>query len=264
MPTRLIREGILTSDRVDQLTEAGENFYRRLMSIVDDHGLADARTSVLRAKLYPLRLDQVSEVDIASRLSECVEAGLVIVYAVKGKPYLQMVDTRWAARSSPKYPLPDEADEIDLSAFAGHVATECAVDESMTDEVKAPVQVGLLEELEEHAMWVPPPASQAFAMQAAWLPTAGMDIHCRTAGVARLGSELFNEVLAEFRMYWLDRPDKRRQSEWERALLGSLSRRKSLLAGSRQPDRVDKPFGGRKRASVVDSRDYGQVGVGVL
>lgn len=109
MPSRLIREGILTSDRVDQLDAAAEVFYRRLMSKVDDHGLYDARPSILRTHLYPLRVDRVREADITRWIAACEKAGLIALYAHDGKPYLQMLDTRWTARSEPKYPLPATA-----------------------------------------------------------------------------------------------------------------------------------------------------------
>ena len=49
MPTRLLREGILDSERVNRLNAAEEVFYRRLMSKVDDHGFYDARSAILRA-----------------------------------------------------------------------------------------------------------------------------------------------------------------------------------------------------------------------
>ena len=106
MPSRLLREGILTSDRVDQLDNAAEVFYRRLMSKVDDHGLYDARPSILRSSLYPLRVDRVREADITRWMAACQKAGVIALYQHDGKPYLQMVDTRWQARSEPKYPLP--------------------------------------------------------------------------------------------------------------------------------------------------------------
>lgn len=106
MPTRLLREGILDSDRVNQLDWPGEVFYRRLMSKVDDHGLYDARPSMLRALLYPLALDRVREADVQRWIAACVKAGLIRLYEAEGKPYLQMLDTRWEARSKPKYPLP--------------------------------------------------------------------------------------------------------------------------------------------------------------
>ena len=38
MPNRIIREGHLDSERVDQLSEQAENFYSRLRLVVDDYG----------------------------------------------------------------------------------------------------------------------------------------------------------------------------------------------------------------------------------
>lgn len=108
MPTRLLREGILDSDRVNQLDPPAEVFYRRLMSLVDDYGLYDARPSILRAKLYPLKLDRVREADISRWMAECQKAGLILFYEAEGKPYLQMLDTDWQTRSKPKYPLPPD------------------------------------------------------------------------------------------------------------------------------------------------------------
>lgn len=108
MPTRLIREGILASDRIEQLDWPGEVFYRRLLNKVDDHGLYDARTSFLRSSLYPLRVDRVREADISRWIAMCVKAGLIVLYEADGKPYLQVLDTRWQHRSEPKYPLPTE------------------------------------------------------------------------------------------------------------------------------------------------------------
>jgi len=107
MPSRLIREGILTSDRVEQLDPPAEVFYRRLMSKVDDHGLYDARPSILRASLYPLRIDRVREADCTRWMAACQMAGLIVLYQHDGKPYLQVLDTRWQTRSEAKYPLPD-------------------------------------------------------------------------------------------------------------------------------------------------------------
>ena len=106
MPNRLIREGILSSDRVEQLDFAAEVFYRRLMSKVDDHGLFDARPSMLRTSLYPLRVDRVREADISRWIAMCEKAGLIALYEHGGKPYLQMLDTRWQVRSEAKFPLP--------------------------------------------------------------------------------------------------------------------------------------------------------------
>lgn len=106
MPVRLLREGILSSERVDQLDAPAEVFYRRLMSKVDDHGLFDARVAMLRSSLYPLRVDRVREADISRWIAACEKAGLIALYSHDGKPFLQMLRTQWQARSAPKYPPP--------------------------------------------------------------------------------------------------------------------------------------------------------------
>jgi hypothetical protein len=106
MPSRLLREGILTSERIDQLEAAAEVFYRRLMSKVDDFGLFDARPAILRSSLFPLRVDRVREAEIARWLVACESAGVVALYSHAGKPYGQMLDTGWQTRSEPKFPLP--------------------------------------------------------------------------------------------------------------------------------------------------------------
>lgn len=108
MPNRILREGILSSDRVEKLDYPAEVFYRRLLSKVDDHGLFDARPAVLRAALFPLRLDRVREADISRWLVACQTAGLILFYEAEGRPYIKALDTRWQVRSEPKYPLPPE------------------------------------------------------------------------------------------------------------------------------------------------------------
>lgn len=106
MPNRILRDGILSSDRIDQLDAPAEVFYRRLMSKVDDFGLHDARPSILRSFLYPLRADRVREADIARWIAACEKAGVIALYTHEGKPHLQMLDTEWQTRSEPKCPLP--------------------------------------------------------------------------------------------------------------------------------------------------------------
>lgn len=106
MPSRIIREGILSSDRVDKLDAAAEVFYRRLLSKVDDYGRFDGRPGVLRAGLYPLRIDRVREADITRWMAACQKAGLVVLYTHDDKPYVEALDTGWTKRSPSKCPAP--------------------------------------------------------------------------------------------------------------------------------------------------------------
>lgn len=85
MPNRILREGILTSEAVDSLSEHAELFYRRLLSVVDDHGLFYGNPKLIRAACYPLRLDRVSDDDVRGYLEECLAAGLVSFPSISGK-----------------------------------------------------------------------------------------------------------------------------------------------------------------------------------
>lgn len=109
MPNRILREGILTSDRVNALSSGAENFYRRLMSVVDDYGRYTANPTLLRAACFPLRVDQVKESHIEAWLKECVQGGessLLEMYTVEGKVYLRMRDFGQRTRTPSKFPDP--------------------------------------------------------------------------------------------------------------------------------------------------------------
>ena len=109
MPNRILREGILSSERIAQLAWAEEVFYRRLMSVVDDFGRYYAHPSLLHAALYPLQLGKVSDSDIGKWLTACVDAALVRVYpAQDGKRYLELLDFRQQVRAKEsKFPAFD-------------------------------------------------------------------------------------------------------------------------------------------------------------
>lgn len=111
MPNRILREGILTSERVERLNWAEEVFYRRLMSVVDDFGRYYARPALLLAACYPLLLKKVSDSDIEKWLSACENAALVRVYpAPDGKRYLQLLDFKQQVRAAASKfpPMPSE------------------------------------------------------------------------------------------------------------------------------------------------------------
>lgn len=104
MPNRILRDGILESQRVNLLSDEEEVFYRRLMSIVDDYGCYEARPALLRARLYPLKLDSKSEARVAEMLNALAAAKLIFPYVVQGKPILQLLDFNQQTRSSRKHP----------------------------------------------------------------------------------------------------------------------------------------------------------------
>lgn len=86
-----MREGIIASEPVNSLGWAEEVFYRRLLSVLDDFGRFYGNPSLLRAACYPLQLDKVGNQDIAKWLTKCVDAGLVKVYTVDGKDFVEVL-----------------------------------------------------------------------------------------------------------------------------------------------------------------------------
>lgn len=128
MPSRLLREGILDSEAVNALTFPAEVFYRRLMSVVDDYGRYDGRPSVLRAKLYPLKVDKVRESDIERWVAECVTAGLVGTYTADGKPYLLFKKLGSPRAKESKFPAPDRG--YDESPEPARICLQTQTDEN--------------------------------------------------------------------------------------------------------------------------------------
>lgn len=111
MPNRIIKESICASDTIDQLTPAEESFFYRLIVNCDDYGRMDARTSILLAKCFPLRIETMKLKDVDKLLNSLIKNKLVFIYGED--KYLQMVT--WekhqqirAKRS--KYPQPTEDD----------------------------------------------------------------------------------------------------------------------------------------------------------
>jgi len=124
----MLRPGIITSTAVNSLTWPEEVFYRRLMSVVDDYGRFDGRDSILRANLYPLQLDHVSDSDVGKWKVAVANAGLVRIYfvnepdvgkqkadcanagLVRVKEFIEVVKFNQRTRGKPKWPPPVDGD----------------------------------------------------------------------------------------------------------------------------------------------------------
>ncbi len=108
MPNRILRDGIIESERVNQLSPGAELFYRRLMSKADDFGRFHANLNLLLAACYPLQLDRVSLTNVREWLTECGESpSLVREYSVDGKNYIEINNFGQRTRSvQSKFPDP--------------------------------------------------------------------------------------------------------------------------------------------------------------
>lgn len=106
MPTRYLKPGIRDSELIDQLSPMAEALFYRLIVTVDDFGRADARPSMVKAACYPIKEAVTADV-CEDLLGELAAVGLVDVYAVDGKPYLQLRKWDNAPRAkASKFPAP--------------------------------------------------------------------------------------------------------------------------------------------------------------
>ncbi len=77
MPNRTIREGFLDSPRVDLLDWFAECVYHRMLLAADHAGRLDGRSSVLKARLFPLKAS-LRESDIQRAVNQILKAGLAV------------------------------------------------------------------------------------------------------------------------------------------------------------------------------------------
>ena len=106
MPNRLLKEGIVDSSALNELTPEEEVFFYRLLVVSDDYGRMDARLPILKSRCFPLKENLKLE-KIDNYLQSLVRHGLAICYQVENKPYLQILKWEQRVRSKEKYPSAD-------------------------------------------------------------------------------------------------------------------------------------------------------------
>lgn len=89
MPTRYLKPGVRDSESIESLSPNAEILYYRLIVTVDDFGRYDARPSMVKAACFPIR-ESMTASKVDSFLKELSEHGLIVVYQVEGKPYIQL------------------------------------------------------------------------------------------------------------------------------------------------------------------------------
>jgi hypothetical protein len=115
MPNRMLRDWT-KSEKVDALSVYAERFFTRLIMKVDDYGCYYADTRVLKADLFTLKLDEVSDSQIAEWIRECEQADLIVLYKANNKFYLQIQDFRQRLdKAKAKFPLPTSGEPLTTS-----------------------------------------------------------------------------------------------------------------------------------------------------
>lgn len=104
MPTRLLREGINTSEKINTLSDSAELLYRRLFSVADDYGRFWADAEVIRGHIFQLKLGTWSKKRVSRALTECFDKRVLFKYG--NGTYLVFPKYGQRIRSKSKFPAP--------------------------------------------------------------------------------------------------------------------------------------------------------------
>jgi hypothetical protein len=105
MPNRILRDWT-DSFLIDNLDVNSERFFVRLIMKVDDYGRFYSDTRLLKSNLFPLKTD-IRETDISRWLTACEKSGLITVYNIANKSYLQIENFKQQLRQkTEKFPSP--------------------------------------------------------------------------------------------------------------------------------------------------------------
>jgi hypothetical protein len=109
MANRILRDWT-DSDKINNLSVHAERFFTRLIMKVDDYGRFFSDPRLLKANLFPLLLDSIREADVTRWMAECQKAGLIVIYEIKGKGYLQIeVFKQTLRQKKERYPGPEKS-----------------------------------------------------------------------------------------------------------------------------------------------------------
>jgi hypothetical protein len=139
MPNRILRDWT-DSESIDQLDVHAERFFTRLIMKVDDYGRYTANVKLLKSNLFPLRTD-IRETDIPRWLTACEKSGLIALYKVASKDYLQINNFKQVLRQKiEKYPSPSECntDATQMTSECNTIASLKRNESETNPEVEGP------------------------------------------------------------------------------------------------------------------------------
>jgi len=104
MANRVLRDWT-QSETVNDLSEGAEVFFTRLIMKADDFGCYYGNPKLLKAALFPLKDYNFNKIIVFR--DECQYAGLIQVYVIDGKEYVQIVNFGQRLRQmNSKFPQP--------------------------------------------------------------------------------------------------------------------------------------------------------------
>lgn len=148
MPQRFLRPGITTSERWNSVSFEAQSLFIRILTLVDDFGRYDARIPILHGQCFAMRSDVKAQRTAALR-QELKDAGLISVYSVGGREYLQVSQWQERARSTTsRFPDPQDsaADCEQVVVIPQDSAASLAIDHRSSIIVPRPSDIAISSE----------------------------------------------------------------------------------------------------------------------
>ena len=156
MPNRILKESICRSEEIDSLSWFEEVLFYRLIVTCDDYGRYDGRAKVIKGTCFPLK--DITEKDIDKALSKLSAVGLVKIYEIQEKPYLQLItwgEHQRIRNQKSKYPEYDPKCDILLtidSKRQQEQENDSNCEQNQSEQVEPPVITLLLNTGEEYGI----------------------------------------------------------------------------------------------------------------
>jgi hypothetical protein len=156
MPNRILKESICRSEEIDSLSWFEEVLFYRLIVTCDDYGRYDGRAKVIKGTCFPLK--DITEKDIDKALSKLSVVGLVKIYEIQEKPYLQLItwgEHQRIRNQKSKYPEYDPKCDISLtidSKRQQEQTNDSNCEQNQSEQVEPPVITLLLNTGEEYGI----------------------------------------------------------------------------------------------------------------
>ena len=92
MPNRWLRDSILASRTLAELSDFAERLFFRLLVVSDDYGRFNSDPTIVRSVCFPLRGQSIKRVRIEKALDELIRSGIARFYLTEGKVIGELIN----------------------------------------------------------------------------------------------------------------------------------------------------------------------------
>lgn len=172
---RSIKPDFWTSEQIMECSTTARLMFIGMWNFADDHGRLPCSPKTIKAQIFPV--DDIDAAKVSGMIDELSTNGLVKIYTIEGKEYLEITGWRHQKidkRQAPKYPAPLVVVEDHSATVPRTVSTDRIGSEGKGEDRKScPVAKAtrtkqIYSEEFEANFWKPYPRTAIMSKQEAW------------------------------------------------------------------------------------------------